>query len=171
MAGSAFVVDITPLKRKPGTQTPFELSIEAPPGMVLETAEVAAKQLHCDLQLEVSGEELIAQGQITVDWVGPCRRCLEHQQGNTDVELREIFQRKPIEGETYYLDENDVDLEPMLREVVLLNLPVAPLCSIDCAGPDPGRFPTQVVPDPDPAAEPPADPRWAALSELEFDDG
>ena len=129
MTSSAFVVDITPLKRQPGTQKPFELTIAAPPEMVLQSAEVTAEQLHVDLQLEVAGEELIAQGKVTVDWVGPCRRCLEHQQGSTDVALREIFQRKPIEGETYYLAENDVDLEPMLREVVLLNLPVAPLCA------------------------------------------
>jgi len=137
---------------------------------VLETAEVTATELHIDMQLEVAGEELIAQGTINVDWNGPCRRCLENQDGTTTIETREIFQRKPIEGETYCLDENDVDLEPMVRETVLLNLPVAPLCATDCAGPDPTRFPTSVVVDPDPDAEPPADPRWAALSEITFDD-
>ena len=170
MPRSAFFVDITPLKRQPGTQKPFVLSTEPPAGVVLESAEVTATELHIDLQLEVAGEELIAQGKITVDWQGPCRRCLEHQDGSTEVELREIFQRQPIEGETYALDENDVDLEPMVRETVLLNLPVAPLCSVDCTGPDPSRFPTSVVTDPDPDEEPPADPRWAALSEITFDD-
>ena len=170
MKASAFVVDITPLKRQPGMQKPFLLSIDPPDGMVLESAEVRADQLHLDLQLETAGEELIAQGTITVDWIGPCRRCLEDQSGHTAVELREIFQLRPIEGETYLLDENEVNLEPMVREIVLLNMPVAPLCTLDCAGPDPGRFPTRVAEDPDPDAEPPADPRWAALSELTFND-
>jgi uncharacterized protein len=68
------------------------------------------------------------------------------------------------------LAENDVDLEPMVRETVLLNLPIAPLCREDCAGPDPSRFPTTVEVEPQPDAEPPADPRWAALSEITFDD-
>lgn len=169
MAKSAYVVDITPLKRQPGKQHQFLLSTPPPAGVVLESAEVTATELHIDLQLEFAGEELIAQGAIKVDWNGPCRRCLEQQDGTSAVETREIFQRKPIEGETYYLDENEVDLEPMVREVVLLNLPVAPLCSADCAGPDPDRFPTSVVADEDSDAEPPADPRWAALSEITFD--
>ena len=170
MARSPLVIDITPLKRQPGAQRRLELTISPPGGAALESAEVAATAVHIDMQLEVAGEELIAQGAVKVDWTGPCRRCLEEQAGTTTVETREIFQRKPIEGETYYLDENDVDLEPMLRETVLLNLPVAPLCGDDCAGPDPSRFPTTVVKDADPDEEPPADPRWAALSEITFDE-
>lgn len=170
MAKSALTVDITPLKRKPGTQHRFELSIPPPQGVVLETAEVRATELHLDLQIEGVGEEIVAQGQILVDWTGPCRRCLEDRDGTTTITLREVFQSRPVEGETYPLAENEVDLEPMVRETVLLNLPVAPLCREDCAGPDPDRFPTTVVVEPDPDEPPPADPRWAALSEITFDE-
>ena len=172
MARSPFVVDITPLKRQPGTQRPFRATLPPPEGLALATAEVRADELDIDLQLEVAGEELIAQGRIGLVWRGPCRRCLEDQRGRTDVELREIFQKAAIEGETYPLDEDQVDLEPMVRETVLLNLPVAPLCRDDCAGPDPDRFPTAVESDQpdDDDAEPPLDPRWAALSELTFDE-
>jgi len=169
VAKSALVVDITPLKRQPGKRQRFELSLPPPDGVVLETAEVRASELHLDLQLEGAGEEIIAQGSIAVDWAGPCRRCLEVRDGSTHIELREVFQLRPIEGETYPLAENDVDLEPMVRETVLLNLPIAPLCSEDCAGPDPSRFPTTVAVESNPDAEPPADPRWAALSEITFD--
>ena len=169
MATSALVVDITPLKRKTGAQHQFVLSLAPPEGAELTTAEVRATHLHLDLKLEFVGEELIAQGRITVDWTGPCRRCLEDQNDTTTVELREVFEKRPTEGETYALAENEVDLEPMVRETVLLNLPVAPLCSDDCAGPDPSRFPTTVVADPEPDTEPPADPRWAALSEITFE--
>ncbi len=172
MAKSALVVDITALKRKPGSRQHFEMSLPPLDGLVLASAEVQATALHLDLQLEVAGAELISQGSIGIDWTGPCRRCLEDQAGSTSVEVREIFQRKPVDGETYPLDENEADLEPMIREAVLLHLPVAPLCSEECAGPEPERFPTTVVvdPDPDDEPEPAADPRWAALSELTFDD-
>lgn len=169
MAPSPYVVDITPLKRTPGKQKRFERSLAPSSALALESAAVAAREIRLDLQLEVAGEELIAQGTIHVDWTGPCRRCLEDQNDTTHIELREIFQRTPIEGETYPLDEDEVDLEPMVREAVLLHLPVAPLCSDMCAGPDPQRFPTSVVADPDPDEEPAPDPRWAALSELRFD--
>jgi len=169
VAASALVVDITALKRQPGRQRRFELSLPPPGDVLLETAEVVATELHLDLQLEMVGEEIISQGVIRVDWSGPCRRCLEDQTSSTAIELREVFQLRAIEGETYPLAENEVDLEPMVREVVLLNLPVAPLCSLDCAGPDPHRFPTTVVADPDPEESRPTDPRWAALSEITFD--
>ena len=173
MIKSPLVVDITPLKRQPGRQDHFVLSLPPPGGVALESAEVIATELHLDLHLEMVGAELIADGTIKADWNGPCRRCLEHQVGQTEMQLREIFQLQPVEGETYLLAENEVDLEPMVRETVLLNLPVAPLCSADCAGPDPSRFPTTVETDPDPdaaPAEPPTDPRWAALADISFDD-
>ncbi|MEM7093915.1 MAG: DUF177 domain-containing protein [Actinomycetota bacterium] len=172
MAASPFVVDITPLKRQPGVQRPFDPTLAPPDGMALATAEVRATELGFDLQLEVAGEELIAQGTIDIGWTGPCRRCLEDQHEVDAVEVREIFQKVPVEGETYFLDKDQVDLEPMVREVVLLHLPVAPLCREDCAGPDPDRYATSVVSDeePDDDGEAPIDPRWAALSELTFDD-
>lgn len=167
---SSLVVDITPLKRQPDTPRSVELRWPAPDDLGLASAEIRAVEIGIDLQLEIAGDQLIAQGAIDIDWRGPCRRCLEDQTDTTPVEIREIFQKVPIEGETYHLDEDDVDLEPMVRETVLLNLPVAPLCRQDCAGPDPERFPTSVVQDPDPDEPPPADPRWGALSELKFDD-
>lgn len=173
MARSPYIVDITPLKRQPGTQRPFTETLPPPEGVELSTAEVRATELRFDLQMEIAGDQLIAQGEIDVRWSGPCRRCLEVQDDHTVVEMREVFQKASIEGETYFLDEDQVDLEPMIRETVLLNLPIAPLCRVDCPGPAPERFPTSVVTDPDPAdepAEPPADPRWAALSELTFDE-
>lgn len=170
MSSSPLVVDITPLKRQPGTQRPFTLQWPAPDDLGLTSAEVSAVQIGIDLQLEIAGDQLVAQGVIDIVWQGPCRRCLEHETGTSPVDVREIFQKEPVEGETYCLDEDDVDLEPMVRETALLNLPIAPLCRVDCAGPDPDRFPTSVVADPDPDAPPPADPRWGALSELKFDD-
>jgi uncharacterized metal-binding protein YceD (DUF177 family) len=70
---------------------------------------------------------------------------------------------------------------------VLLALPLSAVCSEACPGPDPERFPATVErtagPGGDGAAraegdaapgeggdEPPADPRWAALRELRFEE-
>lgn len=152
------------------------MTLPPPQGVALESVGVRAEQVEVDLQLEVAGEELIAQGVVGVRWRGPCRRCLEDQQATIDVKLREIFQQAPVEGETYFLDKDEVDLEPMIREVTILHLPVAPLCSQDCAGPDPERFPTTVESDDSvesdhaEVADPPMDPRWGPLSQLTFDE-
>ena len=75
---------------------------------------------------------------------------------------------KLSDGETYPIEGDDVDLEPVIRDGVLLHLPLAPLCREDCAGPAPESFPALVVPDA--PAEPPRDPRWAALDALHLED-
>ena len=83
--------------------------------------------------------------------------------------LREIAQRVPIDDEIYPIDEDLLDLQPMVHELVLASLPLAPLCAEDCSGPDPERFPTTTEDEAAAAAAaeaPPPDPRWAALSEL-----
>lgn len=173
MARSPLLLDITPIKRQPGTQQPVEIEIAPPEGSLLESAEVTAESVALDLLMEFAGDQLVAAGTVTITWTGACRRCLEPQPGSTAVDIREIFQKVPVEGETYFLDEDQVDIEQMVRETVLLNLPVAPLCGDDCLGPDPQRFPATVAADDDLAGEldePPSDPRWAALSELKFDE-
>jgi uncharacterized protein len=91
------------------------------------------------------------------------------------VDLQEIFSPHPVEGETWPVDNDSIDLGPVLHDAVLLTLPLVPLCADDCAGPDPERFPTRVEGpadddgDDEVAAAPPADPRWAALDDLKFD--
>ena len=47
----------------------------------------------------------------------------------------------PVEGETYPLGRDPLDLEPVLREALALALPLAPLCDEACAGPDPEAHP------------------------------
>jgi uncharacterized protein len=61
-----------------------------------------------------------------------------------------------------------VDLEPVVRDAALLNLPLAPLCRPDCAGPVPDALPVVVEGEGDDDA-PARDPRWAALDELRLD--
>ncbi len=177
---SPFIVDITPHKRASGVQRPLVAELEPSEGMCLDTAEIVTSALHVDFLLEIAGEHLVAAGRIDAHWHGPCRRCLEPVTGVSSFKVQEIFEQVPVEGETYLLDKDEVDLEPMLREAVLLNVPVVPLCSDDCLGPDPDRFPASVeVDDPDDSdssgsdAQPvprAGDPRWAALDALQFGD-
>jgi uncharacterized protein len=125
-------------------------------------------EIRVDLVLEaIGGGALTATGEVSAPWTGTCRRCLGPVSGDASVEVREIFEPRPVEGETYPLAGEQVDLEPMIRDAVLLALPLAPLCADDCRGPAPEAFPTGTD---DGEAEAPVDPRWAALSELEFDE-
>jgi len=173
---SSLIVDITPLKRDPDTPFPIVLDDVAVDDLALVSAEVRATRLSIDVSLEATLDQVILSGPIVVAWSGPCRRCLEEQAGVTTIDVHEIFELRPVEGETYELGEDDINLEPLVRETVLLNLPVAPLCSEDCKGPDPDRFPAGVESDvaedggDGSDAAPAGDPRWAALDALKFDE-
>lgn len=113
-----------------------------------------------------SGSDAVSvRGTVAGRWTAPCRRCLEPTFGDLAAEVFELFEASPTEGETWPLQEAGIDLGPMLRELALLSIPLAPLCRSDCAGPAPDRFPTGRAED----AAPAVDPRWSALDELTFD--
>ena len=82
--------------------------------------------------------------------------------------VRELFEVDPIEGQTYPLEGEEIDLELPVRDALLLDLPAAPLCRDDCAGlcPACGADWNQRSCDCDMTIP---DPRWDALRELTFD--
>ena len=64
-----------------------------------------------------------------------------------------------------------IDIGEVVREELMLALPLTPLCREDCDGADPERFPTDPdLSESDETPAPTVDPRWAALSELKFDE-
>ncbi|MDE0161306.1 MAG: DUF177 domain-containing protein [Acidimicrobiaceae bacterium] len=92
--------------------------------------------------VRAAGGSLVADGRVVGVWAAECRRCLEEVRGPLEAPLQEVFEWEPTDGETWPIDDHRIDLAPAAREAAVLALPLAPLCSEDCAGPVPGRFPT-----------------------------
>ena len=170
-------VRVGDLLREPGSRRPLDIEIEA--GRIVTSAASTIPGTPLTLRGQVvamaGGVEVV--GTLGYDWYGECRRCLDDVTGHTDVDFREIAQREPVDEEIYPIDDDHglgrLDLAPMIDELVLATLPLAPLCATDCSGPDPERFPTTTEAAVEAAAterEPEPDPRWAALSELRFDE-
>jgi uncharacterized protein len=160
-------VGVSELLRHPGSRRPFEIPVVLD-GLGISTASVpAGAPVQVDLILESLSTAVTASGTVRVAWEGACRRCLDPVSGEAEAEVHaEVFERRPTEGETYPLVGEQIDLEPLVRDAVLLALPLAPLCGDDCRGPAPEAFPTGSVEDDDVAL----DPRWAALDGLTFDE-
>jgi len=140
-----------------------------------------------DLEAEARGPDVVVSGGVRAKWLGPCRRCLGDVGGYLDLRVQEVLSagsgvpgRRDVgpdesagtrgeSGDAYPLGGDEADLEPVIRDAVLLALPLSPLCVEDCAGPDPDRFPTARAAG---SAEEaggdklPVDPRWAALDVL-----
>jgi uncharacterized protein len=89
--------------------------------------------------------------------------------GRVKLGVNELFESDPIEGETYQLEHDTIDLEPLARDAIGLELPLAPLCRPDCAGlcgqcgADRNEIACDCVMDD-------TDPRWDALAGLRFAD-
>lgn len=176
-------VAVTELLRHPGTRRAVTRSVVLD-GLGITSATVpSGEPVDIDLQIESMGAEVVVTGTVSAPFVGECRRCLDEVRGTVGSSVREIFERRPTEGETYPLAGDHVDLEQMVRDAVLLALPLAPLCQEGCRGPAPDAFPAvlegEVEPldggaeDADDEEEPaaaPRDPRWAALDELRLED-
>ncbi len=168
-------VDVARLLRRPGQprQVTGRHSIA---DLVLSGGEVPDGSVDLDLELEAAGADVVVSGTASATWLLECRRCLGPVSLPATVELHEVFAREPDDEETYPLaDDDTVDVEPVVREALMLVPPAAPLCSDACAGPEPQRYPTGAQLDDDPAddqvddADRPLDPRWAALDQLSFD--
>ena len=160
-----FVVSVVDLLRRPGHRREVELHGPVHGLRSVGTAVDTDTDVDVSAGLEAINEGLVVDGTISAPWKSECRRCLTEVRGRTDVEFRELFERQPREGESYPLGHEEVDLEPLIREAVLLALPLTALCRADCEGicPTCGADLNE-----GPCGCPPAgrDPRWAALDDL-----
>ena len=128
---------------------------------------IAESSVELQLTLEAQAGRIICSGEVHARWELQCRRCLGSVSVPVAPAVTEVFESAPVEGDTFPLDGEVVDLAPMLREVVLLTLPLAPLCGESCGGPAGGSY-YGVPPTEDP--EGPGDrrdPRWAALDDFQ----
>ncbi len=126
----------------------------------------ADSEASVDALLEWVNDGILATGTATTAFEAECRRCLGPVRGEVTAEFRELFEAHPREGESYLLKGEHIDLAPLAREALLLELPLAPLCREDCQGlcPTCGADLNR-----GPCGCPPADrdPRWAALDALD----
>ena len=139
----------------------------------LRTAHVLDGAVSVAATVEAMPGGYVVTGEVEAVWSSECRRCLSDLSGPITVPLRELFEYRQTSSEAWPISDERIDLGPAVRQAVLLALPLAPLCSQECAGPAPDRFPTgpsvSVSGNSADQADPPIDPRWAALSELTFE--
>ena len=126
-----------------------------------------------DLLIDQIRGGVTVNGKVSVNWNAECSRCLRQVDGCAIAEVEELFEEHPREGESYKLGEEFLDLEPMIRDAVVLELPVGVIrCSAleECSAAAPAYQVSGDQPDEDQDLKEPKDPRWAALDNLTFED-
>ena len=159
-----FVVGVADIVHKPGARRHERITAPVA-GLAVTGSHVAeGAEVTLDLWLESVHDGVLATGTAATAWTGECRRCLNEATGDLEVHFRELFEEAPTEGDSYPLRHEQVDLEPLAREAVLLELPQAPLCKEECRGLCPRCGADLNEGDCD--CEPERDPRGAALDAI-----
>jgi len=170
------VISTRELGRRPGDMRTVTRVVPAPDvpaaiGIEGVIAAPAGSDVALDLRLESVSEGVYVSGPVTVELAGECSRCLEPITDSLRVTLGELFaypdsvtEETTDEDEIPRIIEETVDVEQLVRDAVVLELPLAPLCTPDCAGlcPECGGRRADLGPD---HGHETLDPRWSALRE------
>ena len=164
---SGLVIDTHELGRRVGAMKEIQRIAEAPDGIGTDVIGVPpGSSVEFELRLESVVEGVLVTGAAEVTLTGQCGRCLESISFDEEIDLQELYlypDKEPDDEEASRLEDDLLDLEPLLRDTVVLDLPYTPLCRPDCAGlcPDCGA---NLNADPEHAHDDRIDPRWAGLS-------
>ncbi len=166
--------DLADLTRRGVGGDVFDIDVEVEASdLAISTSRIVdGTPIRVSGSLEAGLNDLPLHAHVATTAVGECRRCLEPVTQPLELDVDAIF----VEGagpdsDTYPIEGDWVDVGTVVREELMLALPLSPLCEDDCAGSDPDRFPTAraEMPEPDEGTAE-VDPRWAALSQLTFDE-
>ncbi|WP_217162238.1 DUF177 domain-containing protein [Streptomyces sp. AC512_CC834] len=176
------VFDTHELGRRPGALQRLTRTVDAPKDFgvqgVVGVPEGAPVKL--DLRLESVMEGVLVTGTARAKAEGECVRCLEPLEQQLEADFQEMFsypdaddRGRPVaepaddaeeDEDRLFVEDGLIGLEPVLRDAVVLALPMQPVCQEDCPGlcsecgvrlaDDPGHHHAAV------------DIRWAALQGL-----
>ena len=164
------LVNAVEILRRPGTERDLTVEIALADLEVDDPErfdEGAVVDVH--LHLESLSDGVVVDGTVRVAWHGTCRRCLAPTGGALQSEIHELYQRVRTDPDAFEIEGDQLDLRPVVREIVLLDAPSTPLCRPDCPGlcPSCGARLAETTCG---CSAPPPDPRWGALEGLRLDD-
>jgi uncharacterized protein len=163
------LIDVRDLVDTPGAYRTVRVE-EAIAGLATQLARVPEdRRIGADLLLESVTDGIVVTGPISGVMKLSCARCLKPFDQDFEIQVQELYAAGAApEDDDYPLVEGHVDLEPLIRDVVVLAMPFAPLCRPDCrglcarCGGDLNLGECTCPPE--------VDPRWAPLAGLELDD-
>jgi uncharacterized protein len=170
-AVKAWKVDLRELGRRAGTMREYDKTIPALPGWGIEMIGVpSGAPVHLHLRLESVMEGVLVSGSVDAPVTGQCARCLEPVEDDLELDVQELYayagsttEATSGEDEVRRIDGDLLDLAPLIRDTVVLTLPLAPTCTPDCAGlcVDCGERLDDLPAD---HSHELVDPRWAGLA-------
>jgi len=151
-------------------------TVPAPGFMGIAVARVPeGSPIELDARLESVLEGVLVTGVARLGVEAECARCLDPLHWDEEVDFSELFVypatdargavvEEPAGDDEPMVVDDCIDIESLLRDAVVLSLPMAPVCRDDCAGLCPQ---CGVRLDDAPGhGHQNTDPRWSALAGL-----
>lgn len=156
---SPFLFNCHDLPRRAGEMREYSLTISEHESMGLPFFAIPdSENIEVELQISAVSEGILATASVRAHAVGECTRCLDPIALDLDEEFNELYiyesdprsrssKRHHKEDREIVVDDEEellsmhgdyIDLEGPIRDSLILNLPVNPLCSVDCLGLCPG---------------------------------
>ncbi len=168
------IVDLTTLKN---SETSFDFTL-APEDVGLENEPASLiNEVRAQVSLKKGIVQTDVEGKIFAKAVIDCSRCLQDVESDLDISFTAVFiapehytEAKEAELETddlevSIIDDSKIDLIELVREQILLNLPLQVFCQQDCQGLCPKCGANRNLIDCK-CKENEIDPRWASLKNL-----
>ncbi|HVO42849.1 MAG TPA: DUF177 domain-containing protein [Aggregatilineales bacterium] len=129
-------------------------------------ADLTLSILRGSLHLSRTSYGILVQGELRTTRQTECRRCLDEVEFPVRLSIEELFVSPPKpDAEFTVADDGILDLTPLLRQEVILAMPLGVLCKPDCAGLCP-TCGTNLNDGPCDCTQDTIDPRFAALKAL-----
>jgi len=189
MPQNPFLFNTHDLPRRAGEMREYELTIDKHEALGFEVLAIAEDEpIEIDLKIESVAEGVLATASVRTIASGECGRCLDPVEYDVDESFQELYEytedprqarkkdkhKKRDAKDLEELDDEDevrqmtgdlIDLDGPIRDAIILNLPINPLCDQDCQGlcQDCGQKWADLPDDHDHGA---TDIRWAGLEKL-----
>ena len=112
-----------------------DFAIEIP--QVRLQPDLVIDNLAGEVRVSRTPQGLLIQANIKGNTQLDCVRCLEPFTQALQANFTELFafsRRNITDSGLLVPDDGQIDLEPLLREYLILDLPISPLCQLDCKG-------------------------------------
>src|SRR3954449_12722932 len=141
-AAKAWKVDLRELGRRAGSLREWDKTLPAQAGWGVEMIGVPeGAPVHAHLRLESVMEGVLVSGTVDVPVTGQCARCLDPVEDTLQLDVQELYayegsttEATSGEDEVRRIEGEQIDLAPLVRDTVVLTLPLSPTCTPDCAG-------------------------------------
>ncbi len=187
MARSIYIFNTHDLPHRAGEMREYELDLKVTEPVGVDLLSVKPGEIiELDLRLQSVDEGVLVTARVKANATGECTRCLKPISWPIDENFTELYYYEVVANKSggkrggksnkeddLDLDEDDlsfmvgdeIDFEPAIRDAIILNLAVNPLCSEDCPGLEEKQGQNWAY-LPVVESQSPADQRWAALKDF-----